>query len=212
MSSDSELVSRLGRPEQVADAAALTYRRRSFLGRHPAAAFLVFAVSPIVSLVFLAGICICGMWLFDEACNRMGYDTEQELRNLKQLHPVVAAVMPYVVSLLVVLIPSGLASVFYCKLAMRFGLGGKWIQVSCAMLAVLALMPICTARLSDIPGKSRLAVGYWNPLYLEHLLGSVVWCLCSPQQLLQFLVPLAIGWWFLQRQGRWSRRQLAHLL
>ncbi len=50
---DRNSFSRLGEPEQVAEAAAIVYRRRSFLGRHPAAAFLVFGVSPVVSLIAL---------------------------------------------------------------------------------------------------------------------------------------------------------------
>jgi hypothetical protein len=107
--------------------------------------------------------------------------------------------MPYVLSLLIVVIPSILASVFYCKLAKRLGLGTKWILISCVVLAATALMPICSATLSDVPGKSALRVGYWNPLYVKHLLGSIVWCFCSPRQLFQFLVPLAIGWWFVRR-------------
>jgi hypothetical protein len=117
--------------------------------------------------------------------------------------------MPYVLSLWVVVIPSILASIFYGKLAKRLGIGKKWILMSCVVLAATALMPICSARLSDIPGKSRLAVGYWNPLYIEHLVGTIVWCFCNPQQLLQFLVPLAIGWWFMRRKRNQGQLQLA---
>ena len=51
MSKAVDVVSRLGKPEQVAEAAVTAYRRRSFLGRHPTAAFLVFAVSPLVSQI-----------------------------------------------------------------------------------------------------------------------------------------------------------------
>ena len=50
---DHNSSSRLGDPEQVADTAVAAYRRRSFLGRHPVAAFLVFGISPVVSLVVL---------------------------------------------------------------------------------------------------------------------------------------------------------------
>ena len=42
MSTEADVYSRLGKPEQVANAAVAAYRRRSFLGRHPTAAFLVF--------------------------------------------------------------------------------------------------------------------------------------------------------------------------
>jgi len=53
MSTEANVYSRLGEPAQVAKAAVTSYRRRSFIGRHPMAAFLVFAVSPVVSLIIL---------------------------------------------------------------------------------------------------------------------------------------------------------------
>jgi hypothetical protein len=183
----------------VAEAAVTAYRRRSFLGRHPTAALLVFGISPIALLVLLAGFCAGGLWLFDEAGKWIGLDTEQSVRNLKRFDPAASLVVPYVGSLLIVVIPSVLASIFYCKLASRLGLRRRWILVSGVVLAATALMPICSAQLSEIPGESRLAVGVWNPLHIEHLLGTLVWCFCSPRQLFQFLIPLAIASWFMRR-------------
>ena len=51
MGTEVDVSSRLGEPERVAQAAVAAYRRRSFLGRHPTAAFLVFAVSPLLMLL-----------------------------------------------------------------------------------------------------------------------------------------------------------------
>ena len=48
MRADESVLSRLGEPDQVANAAVTAYRRRSFLGRHPALKFLVFGVSPTI--------------------------------------------------------------------------------------------------------------------------------------------------------------------
>ena len=200
MSTEADAYSRLGQPEQVADAAVAAYRRRSFLGRHPAAAFLVFGVSPVVSLILLAAVCMTGVWGLDEACKGMGIDTEQSLRSLKRFDPT-ASITPYFLSLLVVVIPSIAASILYGKLARRLALGRKWIVVSCVVLAVVALMPICSARFSDVPGQSRLAVGYWSPLHIEYLWGNIVHSLCTPRQLFQFLIPLAVGCWFVRRKG-----------
>lgn len=208
MNTEADVYSRLGKPEQVANAAVVAYRRRSFLGRHPTVAFLVFGLSPIASLVLLASFCMAGLWVSDEASKWMGVDTEQCLRNLKRFEPVTSAVMPYVLSLLIVVIPSILASMLYCVLAGRLGIGRKWILVSCVVLAATALMPICSAELSDVPGKSRLMVGAWNPLYIEHLWGSIVWSFCSPRQLFQFFVPLAVGGWFVWRSRSCGRLQL----
>lgn len=199
MGKEAELRSRLGQPEQVAEAAVVAYRRRSFLGRHPTAAFLVFGLSPIVSFVLLAALCVSGLSLFDDFEKWLGFDTEQGLRNLKRFDPAASALTPYLVSLILVVIPSILASVFYCKLATRLGMGRKWFFVSCVVLAAIGMIPVCSATLSEIPGQSCLRLNCWNPLNLEHLAGSVVWCLRTPQQLLQLVVPLLVGWWFVRR-------------
>jgi hypothetical protein len=60
MSTQAAMCSRLGKPGQVAEAAVTAYRRRSFLGRH---LILVFAISPVVSLIvlFLASLALIGL-------------------------------------------------------------------------------------------------------------------------------------------------------
>ena len=70
MSTEANAYSRLGEPEQVAQAAIITYRRHSFLGRHPVATFLVFAVSPIVPLVALVVLVGALVWGSVEVCDR----------------------------------------------------------------------------------------------------------------------------------------------
>ena len=66
MSTEANVYSRLGEPEQVAKAAVTAYRRRSFIGRHPTASFLVFAISPVVSLIilFLTSAALLGLIAF----------------------------------------------------------------------------------------------------------------------------------------------------
>ena len=199
MSMEADVYSRLGEPNQVAEAAVAAYRRRSFLGRHSTAAFLVFGLSPIAASFFLACLCIAAVWGVNESCNWIGVDTEQGLRNLKRFEPLASVLMPIVLSLIVVVIPSILASVFYCRLARHLALGRKWMIVSCLVLATLALMPICSARLSDSPGKSRLAIGVVNLMEPEQLLRIPKWSIHNPRQLVQLLVPLAIGCWYLRR-------------
>jgi hypothetical protein len=209
MSTEANVLSRLGDPNQLAEAAIDSYRRHSFLGRHPTAAFVVFAISPLVSLIILSGLCMAGMWFSDEALKWMGVNTEQCLRSLKRFDPAATVIMPYLMSLLIVVIPSILVSIFYCRFAKRLGIGRKWIIVSCVVLAATALMPICSAELSDVPGKSRLMVGAWNPFRIEYLLGTLVHCFCNPRQMLQFIVPLAIGVWYIRRKRDQDQLQLA---
>ena len=44
---------RMGETQYVAEAAVAAYRRRGFLSRHPVAAFLAFAVSPLLAFLVL---------------------------------------------------------------------------------------------------------------------------------------------------------------
>jgi hypothetical protein len=117
--------------------------------------------------------------------------------------------LAYLGSLLIVLIPSILASILYCRLARRLGVGKTWMLLSCAMLAVLSALFLCTARVSAIPEENWLRLGINFPQSISHLYGTFVWIILSPRQLMQFLVPLAIGWWFLRRKHDQGQLQLA---
>ena len=54
MGKEADVSLQLGKPEQVAAAAVAAYRRRSFSGRHPVAAFFFFAITPVLPLFLLA--------------------------------------------------------------------------------------------------------------------------------------------------------------
>jgi hypothetical protein len=209
MSTEANVASRLGEPNQVAEAAVTAYRRRSFLGRHPTAAFFVFVVSPIVSLVALVGLAFTVLSVSLVACEWIGFDIQHFLMGLTRFEPAASLTLPYVLSLVTVVIPCILASVLYCKLAKRVGIGRNWILVACVMLAATALMPICSVKLSDMPGESALRLGTWNPQSVLGLPHFLVVSLCKPRQLLQFVVPLAIGLWFMRRKRETSPLQLA---
>ncbi len=194
-----EAVSRLGDPEQVADNAVAAYRRRSFLGRHPAAAFMVFGVSPVLS--FLTVFTLAG-GVFELCCEQVWGDN---LADLKQYEPWASLALPYFMSLLTVVIPCILASILYCHLARWLGIGKKWMLLSCAMLAVLGSMSHCFANLSPSPGHHALLWGGGIPITI----GQLASVFCRPRQLLQFLIPLAIGWWFLRRKHDHGQLQVA---
>lgn len=137
-----EAVSRLGKPEQVADTAVAAYRRRSFLGRHPMARFLVFGLSPIVAFVALLGA--LALTEYHIHWHPWGGDLD-------------------------VLICSTLASTLYCELALRLGLGKKWFFASCGMLGVFALLMQYRIYVGVYPSvlvllvqlAAPLAVGWW---------------------------------------------------
>jgi hypothetical protein len=194
MNTKNDFHSRLGEPDQVAQAAVVGYRRRSFLGRHPAAAFVVFGLTPLASLLALFALAFACMYAAFTAFEWLGLKL-----NPKRFDPAASVVLPYVFSLLMVVVPASLASLFYCKLIRRLGISKRWMILSSVMLALVAILPIWTITLSDLPGQSVLRLGVGYPQDIGH---TAVMYFTSFQQWLQFLPPLLIGFWFLRRTGR----------
>jgi hypothetical protein len=209
MSKEAYASSRLGNPNQVAEAAVAAYRRRGFLGRHPTAAFLVFGVSPVALLVALFAVAFAAVLGLSEVCELLGFDIQPIFASMSHFEPSASAVLPYALSLLTIVIPCVFASLLYCRLARRLGLGKKWMLLSCAILAILAAIPCCSVKLSGIPGESGLRWGVWNPESIGHSFHFFVWIVCQPRQLMQFFIPLAIGWWFMRRKHDNGRLQMA---
>jgi hypothetical protein len=149
--------SRLGEPEQVADNAVVAYRRRSFLGRHPVAAFLVFAISPVVAWCIVLALLLAAV---------------TPLSNDFDKHPLILS--------LIFATWSAFLGTFYGELAMRVGIGKKWAVASCTMLGAIATL-----------------LGYICGLY-------------TVMVLVQFAVPVAVGWWLINR--RYSDRHPATAL
>ena len=152
MSTEADALLRLGEPRQVADAAVDTYRRRSLVGRYSAVTFLVFAVSPILSLVVFAAV---GLLVMFAAARGLGFVDDSGTH----LGTSAKAVLPYLVTALTIVIPSATLTALYFGLAKRSGIGRRWTIVSCVVLSVLAGLAMCDVQLSDLPGQSRLTFG-----------------------------------------------------
>lgn len=177
MSQSIDPCARLGEPQQVAEAAALAYRRRSRIGRHPVAAFLVFAVSPLLSLV--AGG-VAGLFLLTAAARGLGFIDEDG----HHFGATAAAYLPYLLSATTIVLPAALLTALYYRVARWTGISRGWILVSCLVLSVLTGLAICQVTLSDIPGQSSLTVGLGVP---------------PDGHVLQALVPLTLGVWLWRR-------------
>jgi hypothetical protein len=194
MSTESDALSRLGEPNHVAEAAIYGFRRRTFLGRHPTAALLVFGITPLASLFglfVLAFACLLGaFWAYEQ----LGLNL-----NVKRFDPAASTVLPYVLSLLMVVVPSSLAALFYCRLINRLGISRRWMILSSVVLAIVAIMPVWTVTLSDQPGQSALRCGIGSP---QDIGRTILWYFSSFRQWLQFLPPLFIGLWFLRQNRR----------
>jgi hypothetical protein len=195
-------VSRLGEPQQVAEAAVIAYRRRSFLGRHPLATFLVFAVSPILSqfVQVIFGLIVFGV--VGLIAERFGFFGDHG--KFVPPGPAALAVTSYTYDLVFVILPTILAAVLYCKLAKRLALGKKWMFVSCFMLAAMAMLPCGYVRLGmDATGHPLLSGGFGVPSLHN-------WFAWNSQmsEIIQLSIPLAIGWWLIRRL-RQEKLQLA---
>jgi hypothetical protein len=196
MSTEANASSRLGEPSQLAESAVIAYRRRSFLGRHPAAAFAVFAVLPIVSLIVLESIALCVFALVIELIG------EVEASNLtRKIGLVGQSLAPYLLTLLTVVIPSVVLSVLYCKLAKRLCIRKIWMFASCASLSAMAMLLCWSVRFSETPGQNALMLGLWIPL--------ISGWIPPLRNLAQFIIPFAIGLWFMRRGHSRNQLQMA---
>jgi hypothetical protein len=194
MSTEADVFSRLGNPVDVARKTVSEYRQRSFIGRHFMAAFLVFAVSPLVMLLALLTVAFLALltffWLIGDD------NLHQTSVLLGQFRPIATIILSITLSVSTIIIPSILASFLYCKLARRYGIGKKWMFVSCAILAITASTLIWTVKLSDMPGQSSLT------------LGSLLTIPTDIQQFIQILAPLAICFWFMRYSRDRNRMQI----
>lgn len=180
---EADAVSRLGEPQQVAEAAVTAYRRRSFLGRHPTAALLVFGLSPIVSFITI-GLVFAVVYNLPLLVCLNGVD----------LGPVGTAVLFHSEELVGLILPLVLLSIFYCRLARRLGMGKQWIFMACVVLAVIGWGP----GVFEVPEQE-----------VYNLSLSLFAFPPNAMQVVQLLIPLAICWWFMRRNGVQGQLQLA---
>ncbi len=144
-SMEANASSRLGEPKQVAEAAATAYRRRSFLGRHPTAAFLVFAISPVIPqyVLFLVGAMVLITFRADH--------TLDWYENHWILSPIIVVCSTFL-------------SILYGELAMRLGIGRKWMLASCAVLGAFAMLQefaLGVTVMLLVQFAVPFAVGWW---------------------------------------------------
>lgn len=179
MSTIENACARLGEPQDVAGAAVLAYRQRGYLGRHPAAATVVFGISPVLMLglsalvVVLVAIQVAS-WLgiAGEGAGALGATSK--------------VILSYGLKLLAIGMPSLLLAVGYCKLASRQGLGRGWMLASCVVLAIVAAASGLQLTFAEAPGHGSVSLSFG--IRSAELL-----------MLVQFVVPLAVAWWFLSR-------------
>jgi len=158
------------------------FTKQKFNHGHPATTFLVFAISPVVSLMVLGDIARSVVWITQLLLGPHAFDEM----------PVAC---DFAIMLLMCVIPPVVASFLYCTLVWRSGIGRQWMIVSCAVLAAFgATQSFIVAMMYHNSGEEHglLSVGFRMCVILAH-----------------FLVPLAFGWWFLRRKHDQGQLQLA---
>lgn len=184
MSKEASILSRLGEPGHIADAAIVAYKRRTFFGRHPLAKFWVFGVSPMAAMLLVFVLACLGVVAIGEICEKCSV----RLADKNNLGGVDPAALSWGISLFTTILPAALLTILYCGLARRFDISKKWIFASCGVLALVAMLPFQSVTLSDMPGKSLWGIGFRLP-------PSLLQCV-------QLLVPLVVGLWFVRSSGK----------
>lgn len=164
---------------------------------------------PVMALAQFAAPLAVGWWFTKRKCNR-GYPATTFL--VFAISPVASYMLLWVIVVLafatgqsflnvylaltaVYVVPTVVASLLYCKLAKRFGSGEKWMFVSCLVLATFGAMQSFQSFLAGY----ETAEGHCRPPI------GLTMCI----SLAQFLIPLAIGWWFMRRKHDQGQLELA---
>jgi hypothetical protein len=172
---------RLGKPDELAKAAAANYRGSRFAGRHP---WLAFLVAPLPAMVLAwAATMIVAIGLFEAIPSVLGDAYETEGKAISEWPAgLVWAVHAFDFSLRFV-VPAAV-TVLFCWLVRRSGRRARWALVACGLLAVFASGLQTAWEWPTAGQQGRYTVGFGANLS-PHV--------PEPGYLLQFAVPLAVG-------------------
>ena len=186
MKNEKDCVAQLGEPAQVADTAVVTYRQRTFFGRHPIVKFLVFGVSPLAAMlltfILAMGMMILLCFLGDRY---YGPQLDSYFRSLDDP----ALIGGWIMSTVTLILPAILLTLLYCRWVRRAELGRRWMLLACIMVAFLPMLMTHAFTISDIAGESTYRIGLSLPP-------------TTVQQYVQLLVPLAVGLWYMWRSQK----------
>lgn len=180
----------LGLPSEIAESAAAQYRQRSFSGRHPIVAFVAMPIVLLPLLWFGALMAWIGVGAGVAALG-LG-DMKFEVHDSP-----LARVATLLLLFGVVELPILLSTAFICRLASRAAVGWKWQMLACFVLAVVASMAVADVVMPTPDSKGRAFFGLGVSAHPQ------------ASQIVQFILPLAIGLAALTWQLKTRRRMLA---
>ncbi|TWU11419.1 hypothetical protein CA54_02260 [Symmachiella macrocystis] len=199
-------VERVGKPEQLAQAAGEEYRRRTWLGRHP---ILTFLIAPLPMLVLSWILCmlvfVCTAELVEEFNDGQQGITKSTVSSTTLLLMETAfyiwAAAPFV-----------LTTCLLCWMAQRTARGPKWMLAAGLIVTLVAAVFHSQMALPTQPGNGQLSTGFGFPAWgvtavaaetdtisfatNRHLLGRILFP----------LLPFAVCGLFLWRNSRGTPR------
>lgn len=179
---DDRIASRLGRPDVLVAAALANRRPASVFARHPVLSFVVAPI-PVAILSWVAFLFLCfgalelAGWLLGDAYVIEGRAVSDWPAGLVQA-----------VNLLVVAIrflPPAAAAALLCWCARRAGVSWRWTLTASGLVGLVAGMLLVQVSLPVEAGQGSFQLGLGFPFYHQWI------------NLVQFLVPLAVGVAFL---------------
>ena len=167
----------LGSASEIAAAATGEYRRRRFSGRHP---WLAFVVAPIITLPLLWAASVV---LLVFGAKALGFDSDNPTVTA-DISRWASGMLPFAVVATLVL-PVVVATISFCRLAVKSAVSQRWILACCVILAIVGGAANSSVSLPTPGTKGSVAFGFGVSLPP------------SPQQLAQFMLPLLIGCWMI---------------
>ncbi|MGD9127281.1 MAG: hypothetical protein PVH19_07855 [Planctomycetia bacterium] len=187
MRNENDCAEQLGDPAQVADAAVVAYRKRTFFGRHPIAKFLAFGVSPLPAMLLTLILNAIFLGLLSQFLEYINVDMYLT-RFFQKLDP---NALKWMAAIFTLVLPTMLLAILYCRWARRSKVNKKWMLISCGIFSFLSLHLVYLVKISEVAGESQLCIGAgFGTQILLHL---------SFLQLTQMLGPLAVGLWYALR-------------
>jgi hypothetical protein len=147
------IASRIGDPSRLAQFAAMQYRNRSFLGRHPILTFLVLPV-PLVVLQVIGFM--CAMFLLgtviDPGAIAEGFNEHD--------HPLLVGLVLAVFSWAIAVFPPLVSALMMCRVARKNALDWRWSVAACCLVALYCALFVTSWRLATAPGTGQFMMGF----------------------------------------------------
>jgi len=174
---------RLGTTEQLAAAANQEFRRRTFASRYPVLTFVLGPVAFVPAIFIMMLLLAFGIaWIIGSTLELVAGDKLSQIP--EQANVQLEFWILWCFNGYARFIPFALASWIFCRWGQRTSMR-RWALVACGIVAVMAgiVFTKTTPATGNSPGLYMLGLTF-NP---------------NLRQLIQILVPLAVGGWFLLR-------------